>query len=252
VVAAAVAVAVAVALLLPVANSENFRWATSHDLHRWPSCDIPSHSTQQTTQCVTSADTHTDSRHTRVRPHAHTQTRAHRAHSTVHVGALHSYHHDALGHVLISALGAVVGCYKNSNNAGRRMHHSQVSPTQILANVALGIDLFDGPYPVTVAEAGYGLVFRFGGSGGDVSDSPGAAASAGGDTVGAAGGVDGKKRAKINLWERTFRDDLGPITEGCPCVGCTRCVVLSAAAAAAAYACLCRPPLPSPPTAAIT
>ena len=88
-----------------------------------------------------------------------------------------------------------------------------------LAARTAGIDLFDGLYPITLAEMGTAIVFEFG----NLAADGGGGSGAEGSTAGGAGGdAPAPAAMKINLWSSEFQEDMGPLVAGCSCVACTK------------------------------
>jgi queuine/archaeosine tRNA-ribosyltransferase len=109
----------------------------------------------------------------------------------------------------------------------------------VLQYVSAGVDLFDGLYPITLAEAGTALTFEFGavsaggssgGSGSGAGSAEGERTSAsergggeGGDGGGSGAGSGRRSPVlKANLYSNKWQTDLTPLVEGCPCIACTR------------------------------
>ena len=78
-----------------------------------------------------------------------------------------------------------------------RLLHGTVSPLQILRAVELGVDLFDGSYPLVISELGEALVFSFAGVLGEQ-----------------------QQQYKLNLWDAVYSRDKGPLVAGCTCYTC--------------------------------
>jgi len=70
-------------------------------------------------------------------------------------------------------------------------------PTSVLAGISAGVDIFDGTYPLTIADLGCALTLRF---------QPGA----------------GILPLKLDLWSTDFRADEAPLVENCRCFTCVR------------------------------
>jgi hypothetical protein len=104
--------------------------------------------------------------------------------------------------------------------------------------------MFDGLYPIMMAESGTALVFHFGsdvaksssgssssdggGGGGGGSSSSSGKGGRGCSSESGAGSGEGAgaanaygARSKINMQSNEWQTDLSPLVEGCPCVACT-------------------------------
>eukprot|EP00039_Didymoeca_costata_P032826 m.39483 g.39483 ORF g.39483 m.39483 type:complete len:412 (+) comp9560_c0_seq1:146-1381(+) len=84
-----------------------------------------------------------------------------------------------------------------------RLLQGCMGPLEILEQVELGVDLFDGLYPFLTAEEGYATTFSFG------------SWRLGSDTA-------ASKELKISLWDGNMESFFGPLLPGCPCVACTK------------------------------
>lgn len=116
------------------------------------------------------------------------------------------------------------------------------SPLEVLEAVALGVDVFDGAYPVVVTLAGHALTFPVNpgittahgdaaaaaedgvangsGKGGLQGAGHSAGAAAAADTV---DGLDcGGTDSKINLWAMQYVRDKRPLLPGCTCFTCSQ------------------------------
>eukprot|EP00124_Ichthyophonus_hoferi_P005835 Ihof_evm2s982 gene=Ihof_evmTU2s982 len=82
-----------------------------------------------------------------------------------------------------------------------RVIHGVNHPESILNAVALGLDVFDATYPVTMTESGYGVVWTYG-SMATCEDCP-------------------APIRKINLWDTDYQRDSRAIMPGCDCFTCT-------------------------------
>ncbi|XP_062336190.1 queuine tRNA-ribosyltransferase accessory subunit 2 isoform X2 [Osmerus eperlanus] len=99
-------------------------------------------------------------------------------------------------------------------------------PDEVLACVEAGVDLFESFFPFQVTERGCALCFDF-----DISPDPERAVLqqdegiSAGETVERPGDCVGEDqtqmtRFEINLKDKRFREDFGPLVEGCGCYCC--------------------------------
>ena len=96
-------------------------------------------------------------------------------------------------------------------------------PEQVLDMVAAGVDLFDGLYPVVMAEMGHALMFSFA----DCTAPTDGAGSSGSTTQGA------RPLMKTNLWDSAHCEELVPLKPSCTCVACKHCRMHTFASVAA-------------------
>ncbi|XP_071152396.1 queuine tRNA-ribosyltransferase accessory subunit 2-like [Mytilus edulis] len=86
-----------------------------------------------------------------------------------------------------------------------RLMQNAWRPDKVMEGIALGIDMFDSSYPYIVTERGCGLVFKF-----NVCASPEEQEGNGDHLLG----------FQINLADKKYVDDFGPLLEGCTCYAC--------------------------------